>query len=88
MVVYVSCPHCSHPTVIPHSSTGRHRLCRQCYGLYFVNYCTSLIAEADVSLPGENSAHTHAASGIDAELDAMLHAAIVSRSSSRSALAG
>ncbi len=30
MPVYVNCPHCEHPQVVPAARRGRVRFCRQC----------------------------------------------------------
>ena len=37
MPVYVTCPHCEHPMVVPQVDRRRGRLCRQCSGGYIVS---------------------------------------------------
>lgn len=34
MPVYVICPHCQHPIVVPAKARGKARLCKQCGGAY------------------------------------------------------
>ena len=46
MAVYVICPHCLHPTVVPRGRTGKGRLCRQCGQVYVVDDSAALAAEA------------------------------------------
>ena len=47
MPIYVTCPHCGHPQVIPADRRGKKRLCRQCgHG-----YQTSLTATEVRPLP-------------------------------------
>lgn len=34
MPLYVTCPQCNHPAVLPHSMKGRRYRCRQCAAIY------------------------------------------------------
>jgi len=43
--VYVTCPCCTHPALIPRDSIGGRRMCRQCYCFYFVKDCTAVTAQ-------------------------------------------
>jgi len=36
MPVYIMCPHCHHPAVVPAIRRGMNRVCRQCQRLFFV----------------------------------------------------
>ncbi len=54
MAVYVICPHCFHPTVVPRARAGKGRLCRQCGQMYFVGQSSSLAADA---IPVRSGAH-------------------------------
>ena len=49
--VYVLCPCCGHPALIPRDSVGTRRLCRQCYRPYFVSDCTAMTAHVEVWSP-------------------------------------
>ena len=42
MPVYVKCPHCEHPQVVPSGRLGKKRLCRQC------GYATCLVYAAEL----------------------------------------
>jgi uncharacterized paraquat-inducible protein A len=44
--IYVICPHCNHPTVMPRVRTGKGRVCRQCGQAYFVGDSASLEGDA------------------------------------------
>jgi hypothetical protein len=86
--VYVICPHCSHPTVIPRSSTGKHRVCRQCYCLYFVCDSTSVIAEVEWWFPPPNLAQPGIPPQPCFHAEVMICTAVTEDAPIRSALAG
>lgn len=46
MAIYVICPHCNHPTVVPRLRTGKGRVCRQCGQAYFIGESASLAGDA------------------------------------------
>lgn len=58
MPIYLNCPHCGHPQVVPAFRRGRKRLCRQCgHG-----YQTSLTANEVRPLPIACIGDSHARS--------------------------
>ena len=59
MPVYMHCPHCDHPQVVPVHRRGRMRFCRQCGRAYVTSKFV-----ADVHpVPVGSMAEMHAASG-------------------------
>jgi hypothetical protein len=45
MPIYVHCPHCEHPVVLPAAVHGRYYRCRQCNGFYVIQMTTSVDPE-------------------------------------------
>ena len=86
--VYVTCPWCSHPTLIPRDAIGTHRTCRQCYGFYFVKDPTSMPAQAEVCLPGPHLVPNPSSSLSADQADAAICRAVHGQRLMRSALAG
>ncbi len=36
MPLYVLCPHCGHPAILPSEPRGRREICRQCGQAYYI----------------------------------------------------
>jgi hypothetical protein len=86
--VYVTCPSCLHPAVIPRTSVGKYRACRQCYCLYLVKETTSMTARAEMWLPGPNLVHPAPESQRERRTEVVIRAVLDPQWRARSALAG
>ncbi len=49
MPVYMHCPHCDHPQVVPISRRGRMRFCRQCGRAYVTSKFVDEVQPVPVS---------------------------------------
>ena len=53
MPVYVHCPHCEHPQVVPPHRRGKMRFCRQCGRAYLTSESESVVHALPISSVGE-----------------------------------
>jgi hypothetical protein len=57
--VYMHCPHCEHPQIVPVARRGRMRFCRQCGRAYV----TSKVIDMVQPVPINTMAEMHSVSG-------------------------
>ncbi|MBN1343924.1 MAG: hypothetical protein JXQ73_14670 [Phycisphaerae bacterium] len=86
--VYVTCPSCSHPAIIPRGSIGQRQVCRQCYCLYVVTDPESMTAQVELWFPEPNLLLAASANTRDDPIAAAIRSAVLNERSTPSALAG
>lgn len=68
MPVYMHCPHCEHPQIVPVSRRGRMRFCRQCGRAYVTSKVIDYVQPVPVSSIAEMRAagagRRHASEGV------------------------
>ncbi|HOM51118.1 MAG TPA: hypothetical protein PLV57_01915 [Phycisphaerae bacterium] len=59
--VYMHCPHCDHPQIVPVARRGRMRFCRQCGRAYVTSKVVDMVQPVPISSMAEMHAVTAAA---------------------------